>query len=64
MIALPSTSLIELYIPIGWQRERRVPSCNESRVEKGGFGQTESKLCTMNFKSFCAQVGEFSQKPC
>ena len=22
-----------------------MPNCNESRVEKGGFGQTESKLC-------------------
>ena len=58
MIALPSTSLIELYIPIGWQRERRVPSCNESRVEKGGFGQTESKLCTLNFKN-CLLVVDF-----
>ena len=39
-----------------------MPNCNESRVEKGDFGQTESKKCISNFKSFFAQVGELPSK--
>ena len=29
---------------VGWQREKRVPNFNESRVAKGGFGLSKLNL--------------------